>query len=256
MKHNYSEIEMKSTGIYKITCLVNNRFYIGSAACTRGNSNKVGFKGRLNQHILKLNKNQHHNCILQNSWNKYGSDNFIFEILEYCNIEKSRELEQKYLDELQPFYPKGFNICKTSLGNHNTLHKVRSYKRDTTELNNHLRISVDQYDLEGNFIKNHLGITQASRNTGISRVSIYKCCRGIYARGGNFIWKYTNPEFKTYNIKKFNIKLTNLITNEIIIYKTIKEVSKILDFCVSTLYIHIRENLILNNTYKIEKIFL
>ena len=100
----------KLTGIYKITNLVNNKIYIGSAGT------KDGFKKRWGNHKNDLNKNKHHSRHLQSAWNKYGSGNFKFEILEMVeDITKILEREQHYLDILKPWNDKiGYNICKNA----------------------------------------------------------------------------------------------------------------------------------------------
>lgn len=68
-----------NTGIYEIKNTITGKRYIGSAAKT--------FKKRWNLHKWQLKKNNHHNSHLQNSWNKYGADNFEFKILEYVAPE-------------------------------------------------------------------------------------------------------------------------------------------------------------------------
>ena len=100
-------IMQKITGIYKIICLSNNKIYIGS-------SNNI-YK-RWNEHIWELNNNKHDNKHLQRAWDKYGQDNFIFEIIEECNIEDKLYREQYYLD-LYKSYDRdiGFNISKNAL---------------------------------------------------------------------------------------------------------------------------------------------
>ena len=57
------------TGIYVIENLLDKKKYIGSAK----NIDK-----RWYQHKYTLNKNMHDNSYLQNAWNKYGKNNFIF----------------------------------------------------------------------------------------------------------------------------------------------------------------------------------
>ena len=47
----------------------------------------VNFGDRWDCHKAQLRGNYHDNPHLQNSWNKYGEENFKFEILEICNIE-------------------------------------------------------------------------------------------------------------------------------------------------------------------------
>lgn len=259
MKHNYTIEELTRTGIYKITCLVNNKFYIGSASCIQSTKSKIGFIGRLNRHIISLKNNSHSNLVLQNSYNKYGLDNFKFEILEYCNSTDCRNREQYYLDSLQPFYPVGFNICKNSLGNNsNNNSKNRINNRDNSNINNSYKIIVLQKDLNNNIINEYLGIANAARQTNTHRVAIYKCCRKEYKTAGGFIWEYKNPEdFKTYSkINKSNIKVTNLVTNKINIYNSILETSKNIDYCKSTILIHIKNKSPIENKYLVEKIFM
>lgn len=81
------------TGIYKITNIINNKFYIGSSH---------NLKSRKWQHFNCLKRNKHHCIKLQRSYNKYGKDNFIFEIIAKCPKEYLIKLEQFFLDTLKP----------------------------------------------------------------------------------------------------------------------------------------------------------
>jgi group I intron endonuclease len=45
---------------------------------------------------------------LQNAWNKYGEQSFVFEILEYCEPDKLIEREQLYID--------WFKCCDREIG--------------------------------------------------------------------------------------------------------------------------------------------
>lgn len=79
-------------GIYTIKNLKNNKLYIGSS---------VEIEKRIRTHFVNLIKNNHSNLKLQNSYNKYGKENFIFEILEtFDEIERNDlfTIEQKYID--------------------------------------------------------------------------------------------------------------------------------------------------------------
>ena len=95
-------------GVYKITCLVTNKVYIGS-------SNNIS--KRFGDHRWQLRNNKHANCYLQNAWNKYGEESFVFEILELCNKYKQFELEQQYLNEFKPFakFDNGYNFLQTTV---------------------------------------------------------------------------------------------------------------------------------------------
>lgn len=91
---------MKQGGIYKITSLINAKFYIGSA---------VNFKSRFSSHRWDLKQGNHHNIKLQRHFNKHGINILNFEIIEIViNEEDLVPREQFYLDTLNPI----FNICK------------------------------------------------------------------------------------------------------------------------------------------------
>ena len=98
---------MKISGVYKITNIVSGKFYIGSSKDTE--------KRKL-EHWQALNRNEHRNTILQNSWNYHGEDKFTFEIIETCADDQCLIREQHYLDLLQPFKGVGYNINRTANG--------------------------------------------------------------------------------------------------------------------------------------------
>lgn len=97
----------KRCGVYKITNIVNKKIYIGSSK---------SILQRWRNHIRELNYNSHSNMFLQDDWNTYGKYNFIFEILENCSETDRYIVEQKYLNELFPFYrsDNGYNIAEKS----------------------------------------------------------------------------------------------------------------------------------------------
>jgi len=257
MFHNYTKEELIKTGIYKITCISNNKFYIGSASSIKGSTSKLGFYRRLNLHINDLTKNKHKNKILQNAWNKYGEKNFKFEILEYCNPENCKKREQYYLDNLNPFDENGFNICRNSLSNKKIVVKsTNTNNRDLENLNNHLKITILQYDLNNNFIKEWIGISKTAKELNICRTNIYKCCRGKEKSAGGFIWRYKTNNFSTIPQLKFNIKVTDIENNNILIFNTLKEVCNKFNYCQSTIRNYCNSNLLLENKYLLEKIIL
>jgi group I intron endonuclease len=83
-------------GIYKIINKVNNNFYIGS---TKNSS------VRFYRHRNDLRNNRHDNARLQNAWNLYGEENFIFIIETECDPSMLVCEEQKRLNE---FYGKEY----------------------------------------------------------------------------------------------------------------------------------------------------
>lgn len=93
------------SGIYKITNIINNKIYIGSAVC---------FYTRWANHRSTLKRNKHDNQHLQNSYNKYGDCVFTYSILLLCKKKDLIIKEQYFIDSLKPEY----NICKIA---HSTL---------------------------------------------------------------------------------------------------------------------------------------
>ena len=85
-------------GIYKIENIVTGDFYIGQT---------INFKKREYEHFYKLKKNKHQNKYLQNSFNKYEKENFIFKVILYCNKNNLTFYEQLLVDNLSP----SFNLC-------------------------------------------------------------------------------------------------------------------------------------------------
>lgn len=59
--------------VYKITCLVNGRYYIGRTK---------DYRGRVSGHKLELEKGTHYSKEMQDDYNKFGQDNFSWELLE------------------------------------------------------------------------------------------------------------------------------------------------------------------------------
>jgi group I intron endonuclease len=108
--HENIENNITNTGIYKIECISNKRFYIGSS---------LHISTRIRSHFNNLRINKHINKSLQNSYNKYGELFFRVECVQCVdnNIDYNNLilLEQKYLDILKPWNEKiGFNLCKVA----------------------------------------------------------------------------------------------------------------------------------------------
>lgn len=82
--------DLKRSRVYKIVNLVNKKVYIGST--------KRSFYNRKRSHFLKLKNNIHYNTHLQNAINKYGIENFIFEIITICNPEYTILLENFFIN--------------------------------------------------------------------------------------------------------------------------------------------------------------
>ena len=85
--------------IYIIKCKINNKVYVG---CTE-DINK-----RWWNHRTYLRNGTHNSKKLQEDWNKYGEDNFEFEVIQECEPKNKYELEEFWINELNSFN-EGYN---------------------------------------------------------------------------------------------------------------------------------------------------
>lgn len=105
-------------GVYQIKNKVNGKIFIGSS---------MDLRGIWNRHRFELKMKGHKNKGLQNDWDLYGEDNFIFDVLENIKPEeeivmnvddlkkyqkKLKPLEEKWFDILQPYQERGYHHLK------------------------------------------------------------------------------------------------------------------------------------------------
>ena len=125
--------------IYKITNLTSGKVYVGQAVSHILNHTRYrpyGREGRFRCHIseaFSTKKNQCH--YLNNAIRKYGVDDFVLELIEYCEISESNDKEIYYIKKFTSLYPYGFNL-KNGGGNVFT-HSEESKKRVSNGLVNY-----------------------------------------------------------------------------------------------------------------------
>lgn len=88
-------------GIYKITNLITNEFYIGQAKDIY-----VRFQKHSCQQSFKNSSK------LDRDICKYGKDNFKLELVQECKESELKTLEEKYILELKPYYNVVYKGCK------------------------------------------------------------------------------------------------------------------------------------------------
>jgi group I intron endonuclease len=86
---------MYKAGVYNIICVPTLKFYLGSSKDIEGR--------RWKDHRNKLRKNEHGCQHLQNAWNKYGEDAFVFNVIEHVieplvSAKQLTDVEQKWID--------------------------------------------------------------------------------------------------------------------------------------------------------------
>ncbi len=95
-----------SSGVYCITNAVNGKVYVGSA---------VDLRRRWKDHRSKLISGSHRNRYLAASWQKYGADAFVFEVLEHVEPEALVVREQFWIDALHACRRgSGYNLSPTA----------------------------------------------------------------------------------------------------------------------------------------------
>lgn len=99
-------------GVYQIRNMVNKKIYIGTA---------LNLTGVFNGSRAQLNAGSHMNRELQSEWRDFGSDKFIFEILDELTATEGPDhdyrddlafLEEVWLEKEQPYGERGYNQRK------------------------------------------------------------------------------------------------------------------------------------------------
>lgn len=200
---NLVPIEYKrSSGIYKITNTVDDRFYIGSA---------VELWDRCRTHRIALLAKNHYNDYLQRFVDKYGIDKLKFELVELVYDRFNLlTFEQYYLDLWQVFKREfGFNICPkagSTLGvpiSEETRKKISDaqsgskspkFGKPINPVHQKMMLEarrqpIIQYALDGSFVKRWESLSEASKE-GFNNTCITMCCRGKNKTHNGFLWKY------------------------------------------------------------------
>jgi len=109
LKRKYKETEIPM-GVYVIKNLINGNIFIGK------NKN---IQGRINRHKFELEHGFDEIKELQEDYNQHGLQNFSFEILDRLELKEDPAydykedlivLEELWLEKLQPFGERGYNI--------------------------------------------------------------------------------------------------------------------------------------------------
>lgn len=136
---NTQDLEkIKEKGVYVIKNKINNNVYIGSTT--------MYFLKRFHHHLSMLRANKHKNKYLQNAWNKYGEENFEFNILEVCNKEECLNREQYYIDM---YKDSSYNINPLASGTPNLSQETINRRAAT------MKEKFAKGEIQSNFKKGH-----------------------------------------------------------------------------------------------------
>lgn len=216
----------KQIGIYKIECLKNGMVYVGSS---------IDIQARLTWHKSHLINNTHYKKGMQEDFNKYGIENFVFEIVELTTEKRLKEKEIYYIKELKAV-EHGYNTCISTSGRYKKTSKHskklskkrifsdehKKHLQDACRRNiengikyNHNDISVTCFETG----KVYQSITQAQKDTKASGISA--CVNGKQNTSGGYHWfitgtKYILPNKIHGRCKKVICKETNQVFDSLI----------------------------------------
>jgi hypothetical protein len=184
------------SGIYFITCFGHQ--YVGSSK---------SLYSRLREHKIKLLGGNHSNDFMQKAFNKYGIDNFYFEILEYCSSEERIEREKFYIDSLKPDMNLQLDPVLKTLSQYSRQKLGKSVKDGRLQGKYKTKFDfceIEQYDYFGNYMLSYTNKEDCSKKLGISKKAVQKLASG-YPKGLSH--KGIRLRYKSSKIapKKFDI---------------------------------------------------
>ena len=211
---------MKKQGIYLIQNLKNGKKYYGSS---------LNLEKRLYEHKRNLRLGQHDNKHLQNSWNRYSEDNFLFEIVEEVpliedieeNNKNLRRIETDYIQKFRTYDPNiGYNFIPGGIEtqglpcSEEKKQKISEANKGRTVYNLGIPMSeeqrellkkvdaekfgkaVDIYTINKVFIETMPSIRDASRKYKVGRNTIRDCCNNL-REPKNLIFRYHGDSLDT-----------------------------------------------------------
>ena len=179
------------SGIYCITCKVNNQKYIGAS--------KDIYK-RISKHFSNLRLGKHPNHRLQIDYNKYGIDKFVVTIIEETT-ENLLQKEAKYQSdynrvelynlEISGGYKSDAQRLAWATYDH-AAHKTKEYKKKMHDLKANRIGQFDRYD--GHKIAEYEDSDAACKASGLAKSTLLGCCNGSKKTGKGYIWHYLDSD--------------------------------------------------------------
>lgn len=192
---------IKKAGIYRIECILSQKSYIGYSE----NINK-----RWDKHKYQLRRDCHTNSHLQNAWNLYKEEGFIFSIIEPLPIGLSKEeyelIETKWILHFQSHLSeKGYNACLPGSI------PLKAENENKSKVGKRITCPVITINVISKEIVRFESFTEASKSINISNKIIAKMVdywcdkpnsKKVYNRYIVVREKDYNPEFDYINFKK------------------------------------------------------
>jgi group I intron endonuclease len=182
--------------LYKIENKINKKQYVGI-------TNDI--KRRWREHKRELKGNRHGNIKLQNAWNKYGEENFVFKkIQDFNTLQEMNKAEVEYIKKYNLLSNKnGYNLQEGG----NSFRHTKEAKEKISRSN---EVSVVSKCLKTGELKIYNRIKDVKKD-GLNPKSISNACTGKNLTYKNKVWVYKsdyNIIFKKYyKYKNRNVKV-------------------------------------------------
>lgn len=190
MSNNNKNIPNFVSGqIYVITCLVNNKQYVGQTMTHRYNSGRKkwynrGYMFRFQEHVKEAYSEKSTQCwALNNAIKKYGEKNFKCELIHKCTVDEMDAYETKFIQQYNTFED-GYNLNKGGWGGalHDSVY-------DRISQTNHDKTDVDRDNYLKSLNKKITKINFSDKTIGFHCVIVDVYCGTEYVR-----WSFSNRD--------------------------------------------------------------
>ena len=184
------------SGIYSITNLNNGKKYIGQTK---------NFQTRFKQHKKYLRNNKHPNDHLQYAWNQYGEENFHFEIIKKCPINKLDEYENYYIKLFDTTNrKKGYNILEYANENPVNKKEVRDKISNSQKGKKHTKEWKENASYWNSGKRNAMygkpGTWKGKKFSNMHRKNISKSLSKNHIPNGDILYQEWKEEKTTYDL--------------------------------------------------------
>jgi group I intron endonuclease len=173
--------------IYEIRNIVNNKIYIGQTI-------QKQYKKRWRYHRWHLRNNKHENVYLQNSWNKYGEDSFLFNIIETCQTQTELNHREDVL--IKEYRNKNLSYNMTAGGRHQPCTEETRHKLSIISKRNGKKLAKTFPGLIGpdsTIYDPVVNLTEFCQTHNLERNNIRKLYNGKWSQWKG--WRMVNPTY-------------------------------------------------------------
>lgn len=220
-------------GVYKIENVINRKVYVGSSS---------NLYERRRNHFNELKKGKHHNLHLQQSFQKYGIENFVFEVLQYIEKDANKYKFREELIEIEQYWIDYYNASNKEFG-YNISKIADSCYGIAMYINNGKPV------INLNTGKTFKSTSEAARFYGI-KSCIADCCNGKAITAGGYKWAYIKDGKIQYNLMKGKVlrrKIINIEENKE--FKSIKDAARYYDIDGRRISEACKSNKLYNNSH-------